>query len=270
MKNLTEAQIAKLKEPLPDNAIAPHPTKPQLSTIKGIYITERLNDVFGIGAWSNESVLIGDIIREVRTVPSRQNKAAYDRVEYTAVIKTVFQIKEYGIYYECIAGSTNDDAGDATKGGITDTITKITSWLGIGNEVYKGEHPKQLAAIQKAQQQDTPPPPAPEKPVLNPDNKKEWDYRVLCLQNKKETLEQISKAFNITEADKALLLKSGSKAKPTLKPGSDNWNKAVEFLSKEGNKLEAITWKYSISDQDLSDLQTDVMNYQPTEANTTK
>lgn len=49
MESLTQAQIDKLKERLPDKAITQHPTKTYLSSIKAIYVTERMNEVFGVG-----------------------------------------------------------------------------------------------------------------------------------------------------------------------------------------------------------------------------
>jgi hypothetical protein len=135
MKNLTPEQLAKIAEPLPPEAIKPHPTKDNLSTIKGIFVTERLNQVFGVGAWVVKTDLLSPITSATRTT-----KFGKERTEYTAVLKTVFTIPEYDIYYECIASSMNDDPGDAAKGATTDAITKIASWIGIGIDVYKGKH----------------------------------------------------------------------------------------------------------------------------------
>jgi hypothetical protein len=135
MKNLTPEQLAKIAEPLPPEAISAHPTKENMSTIKGIFVTERLNEVFGVGAWSVKTDLSSPITSATRTT-----KFGKERTEYTAVVKTVFTIPEYDIYYECIASSMNDDPGDAAKGATTDAITKIASWIGIGIDVYKGKH----------------------------------------------------------------------------------------------------------------------------------
>jgi len=135
MKNLTPEQLAKIAEPLPPEAIAAHPTKDNLSTIKGIFVTERLNQVFGVGAWSVKTDLLSPITSATRTT-----KFGKERTEYTAVLKTVFTIPAHDIYYECIASSMNDDPGDAAKGATTDAITKIASWIGIGIDVYKGKH----------------------------------------------------------------------------------------------------------------------------------
>lgn len=119
-KILTEAQERLLRQPLPAEAKKPHPTKKFLTTINAIYVTERLNDVFGIGAWQVKSEL--------------QDKQC-DMV----VVKTTLSIPEYGIEYECYGGNDNKDVGDAYKGAVTDAITKIGSWLGIGVEVWKNQ-----------------------------------------------------------------------------------------------------------------------------------
>lgn len=119
VKAITAEQKALLDKPLPREAVGTHPTKTFLSTIKAIYVTERLNDVFGVGAW------------QVRTEPmAREGKMV--------VVKVVFTIPEYGIYYECFGGNDNTDLGDAYKGATTDAITKIGSYLGIGADVFKG------------------------------------------------------------------------------------------------------------------------------------
>ena len=107
-----------------------------LSTIKGIFVTERLNQVFGVGGW----VVKTDLSSPIATVHTTTN-AGRERIEYTAVAKTIFTVPAHDIYYECIASSTNSDPGDAAKGATTDAITKIASWIGIGIDVYKGRHP---------------------------------------------------------------------------------------------------------------------------------
>lgn len=110
----------KLTHPLPPEAVTPHPTKKFLSSIKSIYVTERLNEVFGTGAWKIETNFV-------------------DKDNKMIVVKVKFSIPEYGIEYECFGGNDNPDLGDAYKGATTDALTKIASWLGIGQEVFKGE-----------------------------------------------------------------------------------------------------------------------------------
>lgn len=117
-KKLNAEQVELLCQPLPAEAKKQHPTKKFLTTINAIYVTERLNDVFGIGAWSVKSEL-----QELR--------------DKMVVVKTTLSIPEYGIEYECFGGNDNADIGDAYKGAVTDAITKIGSWMGIGVEVWK-------------------------------------------------------------------------------------------------------------------------------------
>jgi len=118
---------AELSAPLPKEAIKPHPTKTYLSSIKAIYVTERLNDVFGIGGWKLS-------VKEIE----RGDKGM-------VVVKATLEVPDYGIYYESYGGndnggdgSKNFDLGDAYKGATTDAITKIGSYLEIGIEVFKG------------------------------------------------------------------------------------------------------------------------------------
>lgn len=132
-KQITPEMQEMLERPLPPNAVKPHPTKSYLSHIKPIYVTERLNEVFGVGCWTVKTKLIPingmDAIVE-------QGK----RTEYTVTCQTWLEIPEYGIYYDCIASSTNDDIGDSAKGAATDAINKIASYMGIGADIYKGEY----------------------------------------------------------------------------------------------------------------------------------
>lgn len=121
IRMIDATQQAALLRPLPAEAVSPHPTKKFLSTIKSIYVTERLNEVFGTGAWRIET----------------ENVDKQDRM---VVVKLKFSIPDYGIYYECYGGNDNPDLGDAYKGATTDAITKVASWLGIGADVFKGKY----------------------------------------------------------------------------------------------------------------------------------
>lgn len=125
IKTLTAEKQAQLVRPLPPEAVTPHPTKTYLSSIKSIYVTERLNEVFGVGSWRVE-------VQKV------------DQANKMVVVKVHLTIPAYGIDYECYGGNDNSDLGDAYKGATTDALTKIASWLGIGQEVFKGEAGKAL------------------------------------------------------------------------------------------------------------------------------
>lgn len=128
IKPITLEMRNALRKPLPDEAIKPHPTKTFLSSIKAIYVTERLNDVFGVGKWNTK-------VDHITTTEKSM-----------VVVKLYFSIPEYGVYYECFGGndnggenSKNFDLGDAYKGATTDAITKVGSYLEIGIDVFKGK-----------------------------------------------------------------------------------------------------------------------------------
>jgi hypothetical protein len=124
MKTLTKEQIDLLNQPLPQEALKQHPTNAYLTTINAIYVTERLNQVFGVGAWQTH-------VEEVTTMPSGKN--------VMVVTKTCFEVEEYGIHLEAYGGNDNADLGDAYKGSMTDALTKIGSYLGIGAHVWKNQ-----------------------------------------------------------------------------------------------------------------------------------
>ena len=149
-KVISTEQKAMLDAPLPAEAVTQHPTKTFLSSIKSIYVTERLNEVFGVGAWRTKTEKIAE-----------GNGGMI-------VVKVSLSIPEYGIEYESFGGNNNGgegsknfDLGDAYKGAVTDAITKIASWMGIGADVFKG---KQTATKAAAPSQ-----PRPQKPYLIPD-----------------------------------------------------------------------------------------------------
>lgn len=128
MKEITKEMYEALKKALPSEAVKQHPTKTYLSSIKAIYVTERLNDVFGCGTW------------QIRAEKVSENEKGM------VVVKTTLTIPDYNVYYECFGGndnggesSKNFDLGDAYKGATTDGITKIGSYLGIGINVFKGK-----------------------------------------------------------------------------------------------------------------------------------
>jgi hypothetical protein len=119
-KQLTDAQNALLAKPLPKEAISPHPTKKYLSTIKAIYVVERLNQVFGVGQWFINPIAVAEA------------------TEKMVVILSEFRAPDYGIVLQAYGGNDNSDRGDAYKGAVTDALTKIGSYLGIGMDVFKG------------------------------------------------------------------------------------------------------------------------------------
>jgi hypothetical protein len=132
MKELTTSQLALLKKPLPPEATKPRPDS-QLSSINSIYVTERLNEVFGVGGWSLRADYVTEDKAEVTT-------AKGTKVKTNIVVKVIFEAKEYGVYFESFGGNYNpQDIGDSYKGAVTDGLTKIASWLGIGAHVWKND-----------------------------------------------------------------------------------------------------------------------------------
>jgi hypothetical protein len=196
-KKLTAEQVAMLNEPLPAKALKQHPTKAFLTTINSIYVTERLNKVFGVGSWTVKPEVIEADAKMV-------------------VVKTTLTIPEYGIYYECYGGNDNADRGDAYKGAVTDAITKIGSWLGIGAEVWKNEAGKQTAPRQQpAQAQQKPQPAQPQavgKKTITLEQVKEneeqfilWLYNAYKINPNMSAFEKIAEYYDCDYATKAYL-----------------------------------------------------------------
>ena len=125
---LPDGLKAKLKGPLPREAVSPNPQKPGLSVIKVIYVVERLNEVFGLNGWhvDNEVVETGRMV----------------------VVRATLSVPRYAITIEQFGGNDNSDRGDAYKGACTDALSKCASYLGIGMDVYKGLYENPAAGRQ--------------------------------------------------------------------------------------------------------------------------
>lgn len=122
-ERITDEMRKQLRESLPQEAVSQHPTKTYLSSIKSIYVAERINDVFGVGSWTLKSEVI-------------------ERIEKFVVVKAILEIPKYDFYGEAYGGNDNADIGDAYKGATTDGFTKICGQqLEIGIDVFKGKTP---------------------------------------------------------------------------------------------------------------------------------
>lgn len=182
MEKVTKEMREALRMPLPVGAVTKHPTKTFLSSIKAIYVTERLNDVFGVGSWQIK-------VNHITTTEKSM-----------VVVKVEFSIPEYGIYFECYGGndnggenSKNFDLGDAYKGATTDALTKIGSYLEIGIDVFKG-----LGNTAPAPQQQ------PKKwlniTYSNGSDTKEWLNVITAINEKKiTTIDEIKKYYNLSK-----------------------------------------------------------------------
>ena len=124
----------KLNKALPAESIGRHPSMSFLSTIKSIYVTERLNDVFGSGGWDLET----EIVKEERLVHKVKGKDVdYDHV----IVCGRLYFREFDLYGPIQFGGHDDKtlmAVNAYKGAITDCLSKCASLLEIGIQVFKG------------------------------------------------------------------------------------------------------------------------------------
>lgn len=119
-----------LNRPLPQAALKPMPHKQGMTAISPIYVTDRMNEAFGIGGWQFEPEVINDadkmvIVRGVLTIPSINAR-----------------IVQFG-------GNDNRDRGDAYKGAATDALTKCCSYLGVGAHVWRNDEPSESEAAAK-------------------------------------------------------------------------------------------------------------------------
>lgn len=129
---LNKVVIDQLQAPLPVWAVKPHPTKTNMTAIHPMAVIDRLNDVFGVGQWVWRTEYIA-------CNPWTQKTKNGERPMYMSAVKGLLSVPDYDIHIEQFGGSSNDDMGDALKGGSTDALTKCASYLGIGASIYKGQ-----------------------------------------------------------------------------------------------------------------------------------
>ena len=202
---MTQEQLqALLGEPLPAEAIKPHPTKSYLSTINSIYVTERLNNVFGVGRWGTTSEVIE---QGEKMVVLRVQLWAYSPVEGEDMVK----LEAYG-------GNDNPDRGDAYKGAMTDALTKIGSFLGIGADVWKDKRSNASQNGAGRTYARRPTQPQEQQPTLDSEPSS-WlnltgkdgsvnirGQQILDgLRHGEYTIEQITRKYKVSKADFALL-----------------------------------------------------------------
>lgn len=192
-KIVTKEMREQLRRPLPNSAVTRHPTKTFLSSIKSIYVTERLNEVFGVGGWTTKVEML-DI----------------DKSNGMVLVMLTFEVPRYGIFYQCPAGNDNGgadkrgfDLGDACKGAVSDAIGKIGSWLEIGIDVYKGEKSAPAtngSAARQAKDEDN-------KEWLN-EGSANWNKAVAYLLNNKNgnaSVQAIRTSYKIGKKEAAKL-----------------------------------------------------------------
>jgi len=178
----------KLSSPLPKEAITQHPTKTYLSSIKAVYVTERFNEVFGVGKWT------------IKVQPEHANFETG-----MIVVKVIFEVPELGIYYESYGGNDNGgvnnknfDLGDAYKGASTDAITKIGSYLGVGIDVFKGKHDTKSPNTGEKKESDN------DKKWLNPGTP-QWANALVKLKSD-GTIQDIESVYKISKVNREKLI----------------------------------------------------------------
>jgi hypothetical protein len=177
MMQITEEIREKLREPMPPEAISQHPTKSFLSTIKAIYIVERLNDVFGIGGWCIEHEIVSD---EPDYVSMKGKIIIHDPVG----IETPWQYGGHG------KTGKNTEPADGYKSAVTDCQSKCASYLEIGIDVFKG-----LVDPPKGKAKKQPPKTDPESSGKKEMSPKQWSFIEKCGKDeglsKEETVELV-------------------------------------------------------------------------------
>lgn len=137
---LSQPKIDMLNRPVPAWAVKPHPTRNGMSTIHPMAIIDRLNEVFGVAGWSY-------LVEYISCDKEVQKTQKGQRDVYVSAVKGTLKIDDLTI--EQFGGSTNDDRGDALKGGGTDALTKIASYLGVAAAIYKnqGNHENKIDEV---------------------------------------------------------------------------------------------------------------------------
>ena len=102
-------------------------------TLQAGYITERLNEVFGVGRWKLE--------HETNSYPeTKTNAEGATMVTMHVVTKGHFESLDYDTDTTTQYGSSKLDnpIGDSFKKSVTDCLSKVASQLGVGNSLFKG------------------------------------------------------------------------------------------------------------------------------------
>lgn len=123
-KKITQEMREKLREPFPPEAISQHPTKTFLSTIKAIFIVERLNDVFGIGRWTLKTEVFSTLSDYVLM------QGSLEILDYDVCVPA-----QYGGH---TTTGKNTELADGYKSAVTDCLSKCASYLEVGIDVFKG------------------------------------------------------------------------------------------------------------------------------------
>ncbi len=125
LPKISEEMRQALRGDFPAEAYSQHPTKTFLTTLKAMYVVERLNDVFGLGRWDIRHKIIsqenGYVLMSGRLI----------LLDYDCVIP-----EQYGGH---ATSGKNTEPADGYKSAITDMLSKSASYLEIGLDLFKGK-----------------------------------------------------------------------------------------------------------------------------------
>ena len=123
-QKITDEIREKLRASFPSDAYKAHPTKSFLTTLKAMYVTERLNDIFGVGRWTIEIEII-----------ERTEDYVLVQGEFHSLDFDITLPKQFGGHKTSGKGT---EIADGFKSAFTDCQSKIASYLEIGIDMFKG------------------------------------------------------------------------------------------------------------------------------------
>lgn len=131
----------KLSAEFPQEAYSADRTRSSitLTSLKAQYVVERLNEVLGIGNWA-----LNGTWTEVSDGILYVGSLNYSIVDGETITEhTTGDVPGF-------AGFDKPNSGDAYKSARTDCLSKAASYLGVGNEMYKGNvKPPEVKDIEK-------------------------------------------------------------------------------------------------------------------------
>ena len=265
-KRLPSIYREKLSKPMPPQAIKPHPTKTYLSTIKAIYIVERLNDVFGIMGWDFESDIIS-------TTPIDNGK-----VVVVACGRLYF--REFDLYTPIHYGGHDGkliEAGDVHKSAITDALNKCASIAEIGIQVFKGAPNSQDA--NKSKRLDEVKDENPQglaKPAHKPVERTQFHIKADSVEPVDEEREQLIKEYTEVFGKKPRSNMKTETLKARVKDGKaelkDHWEQIeakpqsympINEPAKEEQPAELLE---DFNDEDMNSIEVAISNYTDADA----
>ncbi len=168
---LTPEEIKALREPFPDEQVSDGAKgKPGLLYIQHIHLSNRLNDVLGIGQWS--------IVKRSVQVDESNGAVYFDGV---MLIRGAFVWEAIGAArYQ--AGNRMTDYSDAVESAQSDCLTRCCKRLGIGSQVWDKAFCDGWLARRNSAKRKPKPDPDDEPPVMDPHIKFKQMMQAECLR----------------------------------------------------------------------------------------